>query len=654
MQLLNGRQINAQYGAAGSHDDLLSRVASLQIQGEAQTVASYTYAGAVRNVNVSYPEPGVDLSYIQSSGQSVGDAGDRYTGYDRFGRTVDMPWVKASSSTVLDQFQWGYDRASNRKWKENLVASSDQDEHYNYDSLYQVKEFDRGNLNINRTAIGGIPSAEEDFSYDPTGNWKQYKNVADGTVKLDQTRKHNKDNQLTQIDGSSNGITYYRAGNATLISPDASGDWSKSYTLTWDAWNRLVKVEDGAALVADYAYDGTFRRTTKTVGGTTRHYYYNDEWKTIEERIGTSTNAERQYVWGNRHRDDLVLRDRDTVGDGTLNERLYVTHDHFNPTAILDTSGNVQERYGFTAFGARRIMAGDFTAKTSSSFDWDFGFHGQFVDTETGYYNYGYRYYVPSLGTWINRDPIEERGGVNLYEFTSNNPTNHIDHLGLTIKYLGTKYKTQREIHDDVPGTRALTWDPKTENRPKPNIEGHPKFIAKWEAGKCCVKIVKAPSLVVRLQVVLPKDWGKPLQDSFGYWNGVDKSGYKAIVDHEFRRRKVYYDADTVFLNPAEGEGKQATKCGWFCEDIFSGKSPLDAAQRYLRALQKEAIDKFDAWTEKQQLKIGEENHKTYFATRKFTHKGKIITESVEITKGLKNIHKWKTPTIKWETTCNR
>ena len=117
----------------------------------------YTYAGAARNVNVSYPEPGVDLSYIQSSGQPVGDAGDRYTGYDRFGRTVDMPWIKASISTVLDQFQWGYDRASNRKWKENKVASSDQDEHYNYDGLYQVKEFDRGNLNINRTAIGGIP-----------------------------------------------------------------------------------------------------------------------------------------------------------------------------------------------------------------------------------------------------------------------------------------------------------------------------------------------------------------------------------------------------------------------------------------------------------------------------------------------------------------
>ena len=343
-----------------------------------------------------------------------------------------MGSTSVSSSTTLDQFQWGYDRASNRKWKENLVASEDQDEHYNYDGLYQVEQFDRGNLNINRSAIGGIPSAEEDFQYDPTGNWKRYTFAEDGTVNLDQTRKHNKDNQLTQIDGSSGGITYDCAGNATLVPPDASGDWSKSYTLTWDAWNRLVKVADGAATIADYAYDGTFRRTTKTVGGTVRHYYYNDEWKIVEERVDASTNAERQYVWGNRYPDGLVLRDRDTDDNGTLNERLYVTHDYFNPTSILDISGNVQERYCFTPFGGRAIMAPDFLVRATSNFDWDFAFHGQFLDGEVDYYNFGFRTYTPDLGEWLNRDPIEEMGRSNLYGFVSNNPVNLNDLLGLS------------------------------------------------------------------------------------------------------------------------------------------------------------------------------------------------------------------------------
>ena len=45
-------------------------------------------------------------------------------------------------------------------------------------------------------------------------------------------------------------------------------------------------------------------------------------------------------------------------------------------------------------------------------------------------YYYGYRYYDPETGGWLNRDPIEERGGVNLYGFVFNSPYNGIDRLG--------------------------------------------------------------------------------------------------------------------------------------------------------------------------------------------------------------------------------
>lgn len=44
---------------------------------------------------------------------------------------------------------------------------------------------------------------------------------------------------------------------------------------------------------------------------------------------------------------------------------------------------------------------------------------------------YGYRYYDPVTGRWPSRDPIEERGGVNLYGFIGNNPFSSIDILGL-------------------------------------------------------------------------------------------------------------------------------------------------------------------------------------------------------------------------------
>jgi hypothetical protein len=51
-----------------------------------------------------------------------------------------------------------------------------------------------------------------------------------------------------------------------------------------------------------------------------------------------------------------------------------------------------------------------------------------------GVYYYGYRYYDPVTGRWPSRDPISERGGVNLYGFVENNALLYHDYLGLDLK----------------------------------------------------------------------------------------------------------------------------------------------------------------------------------------------------------------------------
>jgi hypothetical protein len=100
--------------------------------------------------------------------------------------------------------------------------------------------------------------------------------------------------------------------------------------------NRLVKIADGSDTVSEYAYDGAKRRIVQKsyTGGVldeTRHLYYTQpsSWQVLEERLGTSPDSadpERQFVWGLRYIDDyiddLVLRDRDTDGNGSLDERL--------------------------------------------------------------------------------------------------------------------------------------------------------------------------------------------------------------------------------------------------------------------------------------------------------------------------------------------
>jgi hypothetical protein len=44
--------------------------------------------------------------------------------------------------------------------------------------------------------------------------------------------------------------------------------------------------------------------------------------------------------------------------------------------------------------------------------------------------DYGYRYYDPATGRWPSRDPIGERGGLNLYGFVGNDGVNQWDLLG--------------------------------------------------------------------------------------------------------------------------------------------------------------------------------------------------------------------------------
>jgi RHS repeat-associated protein len=60
-----------------------------------------------------------------------------------------------------------------------------------------------------------------------------------------------------------------------------------------------------------------------------------------------------------------------------------------------------------------------------------FAFSTKYEDTETGLLYYGYRYYGPEMGRWISRDPISERGGINMYGVASNDIINRVDILGL-------------------------------------------------------------------------------------------------------------------------------------------------------------------------------------------------------------------------------
>ncbi len=126
----DGILLNYKYGTTGSADDVLNRVK--QLKSAKGLGVSYSFLGMDRMVIAGYDcEPSVELTYVKQAGESNGDAGDQYTGLDRFGRVIDQRWRKTSSGADKERVKYGFDRAGNRQWRENTVASGGQNEVYN-------------------------------------------------------------------------------------------------------------------------------------------------------------------------------------------------------------------------------------------------------------------------------------------------------------------------------------------------------------------------------------------------------------------------------------------------------------------------------------------------------------------------------------------
>ena len=94
---------------------------------------------------------------------------------------------------------------------------------------------------------------------------------------------------------------------------------------------------------------------------------------------------------------------------------------------MTDSSGNVVAEYGYDPYGRQTRIGG-------TGPDADFGYAGGYVHQPSGLVMMGARMYSPSLGRFINRDPIGENGGINLYAYVMNNPIGDSDPSGLGRK----------------------------------------------------------------------------------------------------------------------------------------------------------------------------------------------------------------------------
>jgi len=430
----NGRDLGFTY--YGGLDSICSRISTMtDYNGQIQ---EYNYLGLSTIVRAFSYESG--LSYVRAQGESTGDAGDIYTGLDRFGRVDQQRWsinlgISGTQggdflNTITDNFTYGYDRDSNALYKNNALSSTKSELYHqnavgsnsSYDQLNRILSFERGTLSSsgnNGSTPDQItsPTATNNWNYDALGNWTS-------TQGGSQSRTFNAQNQIASISGLTT-PTYDSNGNTTR---DQAGN-----AYTFDAWNHIVSVNGTYA----YQWDALGRKIYEGTSG--RDLYYNTTGNVIEERNSGGTVTD-QYVWGLRSVNDLILRDDNSVSgnlgiDGSgLGHRLYVQQDaNSNVTALVDGStGGVVERFLYDPYGNRIVLNANWTS-TTDSFGWVYGFQGGRTDTVSGLVHFGAREYNPALGMWMQQDPVGYVNGADLYQLELSDPVTRTDPLGTAV-----------------------------------------------------------------------------------------------------------------------------------------------------------------------------------------------------------------------------
>jgi RHS repeat-associated protein len=213
--------------------------------------------------------------------------------------------------------------------------------------------------------------------------------------------------------------------------------------------------------------------STYQVSSDTRFLY--DGFNLIAEFNGLASNAVvRTYVWGT----DLSGSLQGAGGIGgllavnTASATYFPTFDgNGNVTGLVNAAdGSLAAEFEFDPFG-NVIKAVGAAANAQP-----FGFSTKYTDTETGLVYYGpNRYYNPIPGRFINRDPIEENGGLNLYGFVDNDPINYFDTDGLR--------------KDSSRGSYWREWKKNNPNRDKNGDSQRKKTLNRGCVGITCLNL---------------------------------------------------------------------------------------------------------------------------------------------------------------------
>lgn len=433
-------------GASGSvsfePDEYGRRVSMTDAQGT--TTYTYDDADNIHEVEVDYVENGgpsaKTLTYAywpngQRQTMTLDGVGDFDYTYDVAGRMTELANPNSEHS------YWTY--GTNGLLSRQTLGNGAYAQHY-YNARGLLTQL------LNRTS-GGSPRAEfvgpsgynSDMTYDAAGNRLQFQvpqySPYSGTVTFSYDTK----DRLTYVVSSRNGspdlafayddgfnpTTFrsvsglsYNDDNQRLAAGygfDGNGNPTTygTYGLTFDAENRMTQY--GTALYAGYSGDGLRAwKDTDSNAANGRTYFLYDGGVLLAE-MDKDGNLTAVNTWG---ANGLLSR---RVGSTTT----YYAYDPQGSVAVRLNAAQSQVTADlYDAYGS--LLAGGASDPYGYCGQW-----GYYKDSETGKTLCTFRYYDPSAGRSLTRDPIGYRGGINLYGYVRNGPVDRLDPSGLDVVY---------------------------------------------------------------------------------------------------------------------------------------------------------------------------------------------------------------------------
>ncbi|MBV6501974.1 MAG: hypothetical protein AKCLJLPJ_00015 [Fimbriimonadales bacterium] len=308
--------------------------------------------------------------------QNFGNGAYETYSYDTRSRLTSVV-LKNSGGATLSSHSYGYDAASQitSRTDDGVVTT------FVYDAIGQL---------LSETKAGYAAS----YTYDANGN--RLTKTLNGVPEY---YTYDSADKLLSAGGKTYG--YDAAGRVTSVT--SSGQVT---SLTYDYEDRVTSIAYPGGGANTFAYSGLGARVSKT--DSTGSYTY--------RRNGSSVTSP-------------VLSDGPNVYTPGISERRSGVSKFYHS----DLKNGVQQTDSSQTFAAVRAYDA-FGMPVSSSGAWagPFGYGGKFgyqSDPDSGLMLLGHRYYDPSTGRFLTRDPIKD--GRNWYVYCGNNPVSFADPLGL-------------------------------------------------------------------------------------------------------------------------------------------------------------------------------------------------------------------------------